>query len=111
MMNEVCQKAFDDSVISRTVDTVTQMTPVASLGKEAGETYATFDDVDDFKNYTRVDSTKNGIFTTGVDVVYVSPLAPDGTSASRTYYKKVTVTLTSYELKNIPITLKRIVVY
>ena len=111
MINEISQKAFDDSVLTRTVDQVSQLTEVASLGKDGGETYATFDDVDDFKNYTRTDSIPNGYFTTSVDVVYVSPSALSGTSNVPTFYKKITVTVTANELKYIPITLTRIVAY
>jgi hypothetical protein len=111
MVNEASQKAFDDSARSQIVNQVSQLTPVASLGKEAGETYATFNDIDDFNNYTRTDTIPNGIFTTSVRVVYVSPPALNVASGVRTFYKKIRVTVTATELKNIPITLTRIVAY
>lgn len=111
MINEASQKAFDDSVLTRTVDTVSNLTPVFSLGKDAGETYATFDDIDDFKNYVRTDTIVNGIFSTSVDVVYVLPSALEATSVVRTFYKKIMVTVSARELKNIPIKLTSIVSY
>lgn len=111
MLNQACQKVFDDSALVYPADNVTQLTPVDLLGKEAGEVYATYDDIDDFDHYVRKDTSANGIFTTSVKVVYVDPANLYGTSAVRTFFKKVTVTVTARELKSIPISLTRIVSY
>ena len=111
MMNQVNQKAFDDSVVIRPIDTVSHLTPVLSLGKDAGEVYPNFDDIDDFNNYTRADTITNGIFTTKVAVAYVNPANLGVASLARTFYKKITVTVTSRELRTIPISLTRICSY
>jgi hypothetical protein len=111
LLSEIGHCAFDDSTVSKSVSTVSQLTPVGSLGKDAGETYATFDDIDDFKSYTRQDTIINGIFTSTVDVVYVDNSNVDVTSGVRTLYKKVSVTVTSNELKNLPIKLERVFSY
>ena len=111
MMNQMFQKAFDESVTVKPVDSLSHMTSAAKLGKDAGEVYPNFDDIDDFNAYTRKDTIINGIFTTNVSVVYVSSANLGATSASRTFYKKATVTITSRELKNIPISLTRVCSY
>ena len=111
MINQVCQKAFDDSALIYPADDETQLTPVGTLGPDVGEVYATYDDIDDFDDYVRKDTSANGMFTTSVSVVYLNPTNLNSTSAVRTFYKKVTATVTAQELKNIPISLSRIVSY
>ncbi len=111
MLNEITQKAFDDSTRMKAVDSVQQLTPVYALGREPGETYSSFNDVDDFNGYVRTDTIINGIFTSTASVVYVSPSSLDATSAVRTFYKKIFVGVSSRELKSIPIVLTRIVSY
>ena len=111
MLNQVTQKAFDDSVVVHPVDSVTHLTPVASLGRDLGEIYPNFDDIDDFNNYSKKDTIINGIFTTNVAVAYVTPANLGASSGVRTFYKRITVTMTSRELKNIPISLTRICSY
>ena len=111
MLNQVTQKPFDDSTRIKPVDSVQHLPPVYSLGKEPGESYSSFNDVDDFNGYVSTDTIINGIFTSTVDVVYVSPFSLEATSAERTFYKKISVRVGSRELKSIPIVLTRIVSY
>ena len=113
MLSEVTQQAFDDSSLVYPADDPNQLTPVYYLGPEGGETYAGggFDDIDDFKGFARTDTIINGVFTTTVDVCYIDPMSPESTSMVRGFYKKITVNVTSKELKNMPITLSRVVSY
>ena len=113
MLTEVAERAFDDSALVYPADTTGQLTPVYALGPEPGETFANggFDDIDDFKGFVRTDTIVNGAFTTTVDVCYIDPLSPESILMLRSFYKKITVTVTSKELKNIPITLSRLVSY
>src|SRR5713101_8013520 len=77
LIQEISLKAFDQAVVAGTVDSVSELTPVNKLGKDRGETYATFNDIDDYNTFTRNDTITNGIFTSSVRVQYVTPAAPN----------------------------------
>ena len=76
--------------------------PAPTFGPEAGETRATYDDVDDYNGWTESPpATRAGIvlagytgWTRAVAVAYVSP-ASLATSATATTLKRVTVTVTA----------------
>ena len=110
LSQEISQKAFDEKTVTAAADSAGSFTAVGSLGKEAGEVYATFDDIDDYRGYTRVDSLANGAFTSSVAVQYLNPATLD-TSAVRTYYKKVTITVTDQREMLVPVTLTSIISY
>lgn len=93
LVEEVQGKKFDQQTISKTVTSADSLTPVSSLGPDAGETYYyQFNDVDDYDNHTRIDSLKVfGNFYSKVDVYYVENMNPDVTSASPTFAKRIDV--------------------
>lgn len=96
IIEEANLKAFDEKSIDTSLTNVNGLTAVGSLGKESGETYPDFDDFDDFNNYTRTDSTMpSAVFNIACEVVYVSSTNPEATSSSRTWHKKITVSVTS----------------
>jgi MSHA pilin protein MshD len=96
LIEEANLKAFDKNSVDSSLTNVNELTAVGSLGKESGETYPDFDDFDDFNNYTRIDSTMpSAVFDIACKVVYVSSTNPDVTSSSRTWNKKITVSVTS----------------
>jgi len=66
-------KAFDERTVSASVSSASELTAVGSLGADAGESLITqFDDVDDYKNYTEVDTFEQfGQFALSVQVNYV----------------------------------------
>ena len=101
-------------------DTLTPaaMTAPASLGREAGETVGTvdtlittspysaaspgykssfrFNDIDDYNNYVRVVNTQRAEgFRVQASVNYANETNPEVVSASRTFCKKLRVTVTS----------------
>lgn len=105
-------KAFDEQTVSSSVSATSSLTPDASLGSDAGESVPTqFDDIDDYKNYTEVDTFQQfGQFTVSVDVNYVQKYSPETVSASQTYLKKIDVTVSNSFLTQ-SLTLSRIISY
>ena len=83
LLQEINLQAFDQTTTAGTVDTVSLLTAVNKLGKDGFETYATFNDIDDYNNFSRKDTITNGIFTSSVRVQYVSAAAPGDTSVQR----------------------------
>ncbi len=99
IIEEANQKAFDENSIDSSLTSTNELTAVGSLGKESGETYATFDDFDDYNNYTKQDTTMpSANFDISCKVVYVSSTNPDVTSSSRTWNKKITISVTSQNM-------------
>jgi len=95
-IEEATGKAFDANTVS---GTVTSTASLSTIGKETGEVYPDFDDFDDFHNYTHntaSDSTiQSAIYDISCTVQYVIPSNPNGSSGSKTWHKKLTVTVTS----------------
>ncbi|MFA4924799.1 MAG: hypothetical protein WC557_11450 [Ignavibacteriaceae bacterium] len=105
-------KAFDENTVSASVSSTSALTAVGLLGPDAGETVAIqFDDVDDYRNYTEIDSFKQfGVFSLSVQVNYVQKYSPETVSSAPTFLKKVDVTVTNPFLVY-SLTLSRIISY
>ncbi|MEW5843462.1 MAG: hypothetical protein AB1775_09385 [Bacteroidota bacterium] len=102
MIDEIQAKAFDEKTVSKRVNNVSQLTAVGALGPDSGETSpANYDDIDDYKNYMRLDTLNTlGVFTTRVDVNYAVKLNPNQTSSSQTFAKRIDVFVTNTYLKD-----------
>jgi hypothetical protein len=105
VIEEASQLPFDEESWDSTIveKLATDMTPVADLGVDWGETdISTFDDFDDFHNYTRMDTTMQNTYEISCFVHYINPSYPDSAIGNRSLYKKLTVsvknTLTSDSL-------------
>lgn len=105
-------KAFDEKTVSTNVSSASELTALGTLGPDAGETVTTqFDDIDDYKNYTEIDSFKQfGAFSLSVEVNYVQKYSPETVSSTPTFLKKVDVTVTNPFLVH-SLTLSRIISY
>ncbi len=95
--------AFDEKTINAPQTLTSSLTAAGSLGKDAGETnFNTFDDFDDFNNFTETDSTlQSAVFKVSSVVVYINP--DNGlsvTSASTTWNKKITVSVSSISMSD-----------
>lgn len=112
MIDEIVQKSFDEKVLSSTISTPDSLTPVNLLGPDLGEAdITTFDDIDDYNGYKRVDSLQRlGNFKVQVKVYYVNPNSPDQKSLSRTFAKKIEVTVNNNFVAN-TIKMYRVVTY
>ena len=105
MIEEAKDKAFD-AVALDTTKTISMMLQIFQLllGKEGGEVYPDFDDFDDYNNLLHIDSLSLRNPQTGAPtnfeirskVEYVSDANPDVKSGSKTYHKKMTVSVFSY---------------
>jgi hypothetical protein len=94
IIDEISMKAFDE----RTVDifrlTTSQLTPVASLGIDASEdNVKKYDDIDDYRNYKRIDYLPRlGMFTTFVCVKYANTATLDSIQTP-TFLKRIDVSV------------------
>jgi len=115
LIEEAKMKKFDEAEVSGTISTVNNLTVSGSLGRETGETYTSpdssytgnfaslrnFDDFDDYNNYRRiVSSPRAENFAVSSTVSYVSETWPDSSVASRTFAKKLRVTVSSPYMTN-----------
>lgn len=101
VIEDANRKAFDNKTIDAAVSATSGLTPAGSLGYESGEVYSTFDDVDDFNNYTKVDSTMpTSAFTIKCSVGYVNPASPDVVVTSQTWHKRILVQVTSKAMRD-----------
>ena len=93
MIEEIKQKAFDERTIDFITPNANQLT--LPLGRE-GESWPNFDDVDDYDGYSKnVGLPYVETYTVSVAVHYVDGTNPNTNSLSRSFYKKVDVTVTS----------------
>lgn len=95
LLEQVLSREFDEVTITQMLTIPDSLTAPASLGKESGETLVTqFDDVDDYHNYTRTESLDVfGNFNMKVSVHYIVSMNPEQKSASRTFMKRINVSL------------------
>jgi hypothetical protein len=71
----------------------TGFTSSSLLGPEGGESYATFDDMDDFDGYTQTINSGRGDFHVDIVVGYVDAGDLDNITTSKKFYKKMIVTV------------------
>jgi hypothetical protein len=98
LIEEIKQKAFDEQTVEWRAIPADQLTPSTSFGPvDPGEsTVNDFDDIDDYDGYEKAVSlphVENYSITSHVD--YVSATDPDEISSSQTYFKRITITVTS----------------
>jgi hypothetical protein len=94
MIQEIESENFDEATVTAIVSNTTSLS--ATLGPESGETFATFDDIDDFNNYTRsVTKLPSAVFNIKCLVNYVTSAAPDVATSTKTWNKRITIYVTS----------------
>ncbi|MBI5646564.1 MAG: hypothetical protein HY962_06495 [Ignavibacteriae bacterium] len=101
VMEEASSKAFDQATVDNSVSALSQITASASLGPDGSETYASFNDFDDFNGFHRVDaSLPSAVFDIRARVTYAEPTAPNLVAAGKTWHKKIEVTVTSVSMQD-----------
>jgi hypothetical protein len=112
IFEEIQTKAFDEATTTTAVKERDLFTPVLSLGKESGEVvYSDFDDIDDYNNYTLTDTANvMGTFSLAVLVHYVEETAPYDTTNTRTYMKRVDISINNASLPTI-LTFNKLISY
>ena len=92
-------KSFDESTVNTAVTDINDFTAPASLGYESGETANTYDDVDDYKNYsTTIVTPRLGNVSVLVKVGYVNTNQPDVLVSTKTRMKRIEVKTVSIYL-------------
>lgn len=111
VIDEAKTKRFDEAANPGVSVTLSSLTALDHLGAEAGEqitsppdilttgncqSFYKFDDVDDYNNYTRsVKTPRAGGYLISVKVRYVTLSDPEAESSTKTFAKKMTVSVTS----------------
>ncbi|MCK4893694.1 MAG: hypothetical protein KAT07_06980 [Calditrichia bacterium] len=96
VIEEASQLPFDEQCWDSTkVEKVpTDFTLTNDLGTDFGESdNITFDDFDDFHNYSYFDTTMQNVYKIDCVVGYVNPSLPDSLLSNRSLYKKLTVSV------------------
>ncbi|MFQ5512008.1 MAG: prepilin-type N-terminal cleavage/methylation domain-containing protein [Candidatus Krumholzibacteriia bacterium] len=98
IIDEAMTKSFDDNEASGALQGLVNITPndmtnPGSLGPDGVETQATFNDVDDFNGLALDPVPGNNTYAANVVVEY-STAQGDSASATATFYKKISVTVT-----------------
>jgi len=102
IIEDASSKAFDEKSDTSSIKTTTDLSEVADLGPDGSETYHTFNDFDDYKGLTMVDSTMpSASFNISCDVNYVSSASGViTTSLEKTWHKQITVKVSSPFMKD-----------
>ncbi|MGE5364426.1 MAG: hypothetical protein ACM3SM_09865 [Bacteroidota bacterium] len=101
MIEEIKIRSFDEKTVQFTSANPSDLTPSSSLGPETGESYATFDDIDDFNGYTKSISAPHAEnYSIRCKIEYVSATAPDNVSSTQTFYKRAKITVSSPYLRH-----------
>jgi len=108
LLEEVKQKAFDAATVNFPTTNPASLTAPNSLGHSSSEVYPNFNDIDDFNGFSRgVSAPHAENYEVSCVVQYVDGDDPDVVVNTQTFYKKVTVTVTSPYLRN-PVKLSQI---
>lgn len=97
-LDEATQRSFDEVTISGAFLSggVSDLTASTLLGAESGETYPNFDDIDDYGSLSLTVTGANGVeYQIRGTVCYVSRDNPAAQQTTQTYYKKLTITVSS----------------
>ncbi len=101
LLEEIKQRAFDEQTVVFKSITTAALTPAQSLGKESGEVWPNFNDIDDYNNYSKPVSLPHAEnYTVICKIHYASESDQNVISTSQTYYKRVEITVNSPYLSN-----------
>lgn len=95
VMQEAEGLAFDDSTVSNSVTSVSQLTPASALGQENNDP-TDFDDFDDMNGLNnegllQADTLSTGIYYVLTRVCYVTESDPTGNAGTQTWNKRLDV--------------------
>lgn len=95
MIETIKQRSFDEATIKFPTG-LANLTPPGSLKAEDLETYQTYDDIDDYNGYSKdIDAPHAERYKLWCEVHYVDGNNPDVEISTQSYYKKVTVFVSS----------------
>ncbi len=100
MIETIKQRSFDEATIKFPTG-IGNLTDPDHLGAESGESYSTFDDIDDYNNYSKNISAPHAEnYHLWCEVNYVDGSNPDNEISTPSFYKKVTVYVSSPYMKD-----------
>ena len=112
LIEEIASREFDHNCDTNSVDNLSELTDPLNLGLESGENEkspASFNDIDDFNNYSIKDTlVHNDHFSSECAVFYVNSDAPETKVNYPTWFKRVEVNVWS---KNMPDTLTQSIIF
>jgi len=96
IIEKAISRPFDENTLDSTDVSITSPTFFSStLGPEGSESPDFPDDFDDFNGYTQKDTFFNSlVFTSSCKVFYINPANLEVQSSTRTWHKRLTVTVT-----------------
>lgn len=97
ILSEAATKAFDKVCLTMVPDNPDQLTPIANLGADLGETYPNYDDLDDYGDLMLVDTSAFASIKFNVvgSVDYIDPSDPENPSSIPTFLKRLRISVTS----------------
>lgn len=101
IMGDIITKDYDEAVCNGTAGDESSFS--GTLGPEPGETFTSYDDIDDYNGSLSSVQQVSGVFQTKVSVNYVNAATPDIVTASKTRTKRILVSVFS---KALPDTVK-----
>ena len=98
-LDEISSKTFDEEIAEgNPIITANDFSTV--LGVESTEVYPNYDDVDDYNNFTKIETVPSiGDFNVSVEVEYMTDDLQ--ITSANTYNKNVTVKITSTSMTNV----------
>jgi len=104
LLEEIKQRAFDEQTVDFKAITPDALTPEGSLGRDTGEiqdSSKTFNDIDDYNNYTKPVSLPHAEkYTVMSKIDYVLESDQDQHSDDPTYFKRVEIFVDSPYLRH-----------
>ncbi len=102
LIEKASKKAFDANTFENGVSNLNELTEASGLGPGTGESAPdACNDFDDFNGYTdQITNLPSAIFDVSCEVCYINPSNPDGKLSTRSWHKKMTVTVTSPNIGN-----------
>ena len=98
MMEDATGKSFDEESDSGTVLLIGDL---SDIGPDAGEVYPNFDDFDDYDGLIKIDSSMpSAVYKIECNVNFVTPANLDGSTAAKTWHKKLSVRVTTKSSKD-----------
>ena len=97
LIEEIKQKAFDEKTVTWRAIKASELTAVASFGADIGESSVNdYDDIDDYHNYSKSISLPHvESYSVSSKIDYVLATDPEQVSNVQTFFKRVSVTVTS----------------
>ena len=102
LISKIGNLSYDEQTLPEKIKDKIKLTTAGNLGPDAAESnFLIFDDVDDYNGWVKYDNlNKIGVCTTTVSVNYINIDYPDVVVTTQEWYKRITVEITNYYLKD-----------